>query len=614
MASPSYTTDLNTICLCETGDTFEEFTGYALGDNASLETDWYLQGNSCASDEANNKTGVGHSIGFDYGSDLAGSFGTGDCFFAWMMCMAPNAPDTYANGGYRVLIGSTTTNFDGWIVGGSDYGRNPLGGWTNVVVDPTHTADYTGGTGLGATYQHFAVAFNLQAGISKGRPICADAMRYGRGELIIEYGDLTNGYGTFAGIAIANDGSTARWGLFQEQFGGYLWKGLMSFGNATNACDFRDSDRFISIDDTPKTYAGFNAIEINNASSRVDWTNITFTSLGTYSKGVFSMEDNADVNIDGCTFIDMNTFTFLSNGACTNSIFIGCGIITAGDADFSGTSISGYEGTADTSPFVWDVATDPNNDTDGMSFTKGTASTHAIEFGTSSPLTINLSNIAFSGYNASDAQTDSTLHVKRTTGTVNIYVSGCTGNISYKSAGATVNIIADPVTIAVNVVDTDGNDMENARVFLKASDGTGPFPFEDTVTISNSGTTATVTHTAHGMATGDYINIDLSGSGSEVSHYQNDGTFQITKINDNSYSYVMGSAPGSSPTGTIKATFVALFGLTDVNGEKSTTRVYSSDQPVEGWARITPTYKTARLFGTVDDVNGFTATGVLIDD
>ncbi len=68
MSAPVYNTDLQTICLMESGDTFEEFTGYTLGDGAVLETDWYIQGSSCASDENNNKTGVGHSIGYDYGS------------------------------------------------------------------------------------------------------------------------------------------------------------------------------------------------------------------------------------------------------------------------------------------------------------------------------------------------------------------------------------------------------------------------------------------------------------------------------------------------------------------------------------------------------------------
>lgn len=66
MAQASYTTDLVDICLMETGDTFFEFDGYVLGDGAVLEADWYIQGNSCASDENNNKTGTVFGLaGFD---------------------------------------------------------------------------------------------------------------------------------------------------------------------------------------------------------------------------------------------------------------------------------------------------------------------------------------------------------------------------------------------------------------------------------------------------------------------------------------------------------------------------------------------------------------------
>lgn len=449
MAAPSYTTDLNDIVACASGTSYEEFTGYDKGDTAAPEGDWYIKGTFCASDEANNKTGVGHSIGYDYGSDLSGSFATGDCVFSWMMCMAPNGMDTLANGGYRILIGSTVANFDGWAVGGSNFGRNPYGGWVNVAVDPTLTADYTGGTGLGATWQHFGVAFNLSSGISKGRPLCMGGITYGRGDLIVTQGDLTNGYATCAGMAAQNDTTTNRWGLFQAEGAGYLWKGLWSLGTSGTAVDFRDEGVTIAIDDVLKTYAAFNAIEVNNASSRVDMTGFVFKALGTAAPGTFEMVDNADVNISGCRFEGMNTFVFQSNGACINSQFVGCGIITAADADFSGTSIEGYEGTADTSPFIWNVATDPQNDTDGMSFTMGSALTHAMEFGTSSPTTINLQDIDFSGYHASNAQTSSTFHVKRTSGSVTINCSGCTGNLSYKTAGATVTI-AQTVSITVD--------------------------------------------------------------------------------------------------------------------------------------------------------------------
>jgi hypothetical protein len=154
----------------------------------------------------------------------------------------------------------------------------------------------------------------------------------------------------------------------------------------------------------------------------------------------------------------------------------------------------------------------------------------------------------------------------------------------------------------------EATDIENARVFLKAKDGTGPFPFEESVTIVNSGTTATVTHTAHGMASNDYA--DIKGASLAI----NNGAHQITVTGANTYTYTMSSSPGSSPTGTITSTFVALYGLTNASGDKSTSRVYASAQPVTGWVRLTPAYKTAPLFGEVSATTGYSATGVLISD
>ena len=92
---------------------------------------------------------------------------------------------------------------------------------------------------------------------------------------------------------------------------------------------------------------------------------------------------------------------------------------------------------------------------------------------------------------------------------------------------------------------------------------------------------------------------------------------QISKINDNSYSYVLSSDPGSSPTGTITSTFVALYGLSNVNGIVSTSRVYSDNQPISGWARkssVTPVYKTGIIDDEVSSIDGMNTTAILIVD
>lgn len=604
MTVPSYTTDLNDFCLMETGDTFFEFSGYALGDNAALETDWYLQGSSCASDEANNKTGVGHSIGFDYGSTP--TFNTDDCFFAWMMCMAGNAMDTYANGGYRILMGSATGTFYGWAIGGRDVGRNPYGGWVNVVVDPTLTADYSSGTPT--NWRYSGVGFNMTSGIGKGRPINADAYRWGRGEVIIEYGETAD-YGTFAGIAAQNDSSSNHWGLFSDQFGSYLWKGLLSFGNATNACDFRDANANIIVDETPKTFLAFNKIEINNASSRVDWTGINITALqdgglgadSGLSPGTFEMVDDATVNIINCAFTDMNTFLFDSNATLTSAVFRRCALVTQGGGDFNSCV---FDESSNSVAFLCDdldLVTGCNFTSPGTGYAIELTSAHAGG-------SFDHVDITYDGYGA-DSTTNACIY-NNSGGAVTINVTGGDTPTYNNGSGASTTIVSGAVTVKVTVADAGGTLISDARVLLAASDGTGPFPYQETVTITNSGTTATVNHTAHGMATNDKVMIR------GASHDENEGVKQITVTGVNAYTYVMDTAPGSNPTGTITSTFVALSGLT-VLGVLSTSRVYSSDQPVTGWARkssSSPYYKTGPLSGSVDNSDGYNNTAVLILD
>jgi hypothetical protein len=282
----------------------------------------------------------------------------------------------------------------------------------------------------------------------------------------------------------------------------------------------------------------------------------------------------------------------------------------SGLGDITGTTVDDSQVASDSSALVWNLATDPDGYLDNMSFIAGSTYTnHAIEFGLSSPLTMTLDGVTFSGYNASDGQVDSALHIKRTSGTVTIT---CAADPSYKSDGATVVIVTSSVSVTVTCKTTAGANIENVRVIVMASDGDGPFPYQVTVTsITNSGTTATVAHTAHGMESNDKVLID------GASHWQNNGVFAITKIDSGSYSYTMPSDPGSSPTGTIKATFVALEGLTNASGVATASRAYGSNQNVEGWARKSsgsPYYKSASITGTVDTVDGFATTAVMISD
>ena len=345
MVAPSYTTDLNLISTMEGASTGDEFVNMTQGGSPVLDADYFIQGAACHTANQKNKTGL-QSIAFDYGATI--SFATGECIFMWQVLLAGNAIELEANGGYRLIAGTDLTNWDSWYVGGSDGFRNPYGGWQNSVAWPSFTPDATNG-GAGA-YQWFGSGVNMTSGIQKGNLHGLDYTAYGRGQLIVSGGNLEDGYCTFAGMATQNDLTANRWGLFQEQAGGYLWKGLISIGiaqqepNVNPSASFVDSNRVITVDKTNRTYKDFNKIEIGNTGSYVSWDNILISSVDAtgLSIGDFEVVDDAagkgngllGVNLETCVFTDMNTFIFKPNCFVNNSTFRRCGLVTQSSATF----------------------------------------------------------------------------------------------------------------------------------------------------------------------------------------------------------------------------------------------------------------------------------------
>jgi hypothetical protein len=254
----------------------------------------------------------------------------------------------------------------------------------------------------------------------------------------------------------------------------------------------------------------------------------------------------------------MDTFVFLSNTTANNCSWNSCKSITAGGADLSGSVINNAQVGTDGSAVIWDVNSDPNGELDNMTFVKGTSSAHAIEFGTNVPTTMTLTGIDFSGYNASDGQNDSTFYFKDTSPTaITVNLSGCTGNFSYKTDGADITIVPDPVTISQTVSDTAGNPIINARVLIEAADATGDLPYDDTVTISRTGDTATVSHTGHGMINGDVVVIR------RVAEREYAGPHVISNVSTNAYDYILNSPYPSTPATGL------LVELTDAQDETS---------------------------------------------
>jgi hypothetical protein len=600
MAAPSYTTDLTLIHDCQTATGWAEptATGWtSINAITGGETDYYIQGSACNS--ATVKSGVG-GIVYDATSITVPTDGA---ILLWLKWDAPNCLYTETNGGIRFIVGSSLSAFYAWKMGGID--TYTYGGWINIACDPSQTPDYTVSTPT-SIVRYMGWAYYAYAGVpTKGNPYGVDVLRYGRCESRFSGGDLANGYATFNGFASINDLQDNRWGLIQSVAGGFLVKGLIVFGY-TSAVDFRDSNKNIIIDNTKKVSANFNTFEVRQTTSRIDFIAITISSLGTVSRGRWITTDNATQNITNCIFVDMGTFGYASNSTITGTTFRRCGLVTQNSSVISKST---FDSTNDDIRAL--LSNNPSNVSNCTFSSSGTK--HAIELASAcAGNTYNLSGHTFSGYATSDGTTGNEVLYNNSGGTVTLNVFDITGTLSIRNGtGASTILVVSPVSCSITVKDiSTGNNIQSARVLITTSSG-GPLPYQASVTITRSGSVATVTHSNHGLSTNHKVLI----SGSEQTEYN--GVKTITYIDSSNYSFTVSGTPVTPATGTIKSTFVLIDGETDVNGYISYSGSYTSNQPIVGRVRkysFGSYYKTSPITGIVDSTNGFSTIIQLIPD
>lgn len=451
MTAPSYGTDLTAIDEAQ-GTASAKWaeptaTGWTGGGTPAQDSDYpYIQTGSGSYHsvlQAQTKTGVAALL-VDAGASGI-TIPTDGAFLVWQLCYTSTLLDSLASGGLRTMIGSGLSDFYYWYVGGNDSGRMPYGGWQNFAANPTVTTGrYTQGSPTG-TVRYLGCAISLSAGVSKGYPQIVDVARYGRCEARFISGESGNP-ATFAGFAAANDGTTARWGLISVAPGGYTWKGLMTIGYGGSACYFSSSNTMVLVEDQKAVTANFNKIEVRN-SSTFNLTNVNIQALGTTSKGRYETISGT-ATLDGCNFIDMDTFVFGSNDSITGCAFRRCGQVTQGGASFEGDLFFASTGTA--ALVVSSIA----SVTDCEFTSAGTG--YAIQgFGTAG--SYDISTLTFSGYAASDGSTgNEAIYVTCTSGEVTLNYSGTEPSV--RTAGATVTKETSQITLTISPVIT-GSDV-----------------------------------------------------------------------------------------------------------------------------------------------------------
>jgi len=319
----------------------------------------------------------------------------------------------------------------------------------------------------------------------------------------------------------------------------------------------------------------------DNALDDADLDNSTWV-WGVASPFDFDVNNASAITIDGAVFNGMGDFTLGSSvtGAATFTLATGSDVIISG-ADLDGSTING-DATLDVDTDFTDITINGN-----------------LDITIAADTVLDFSNVTVTG-NVTNSAGSNTLTINASNGSSLTAGDAGTGN------GET-NIV-NAVTLTVNVKDTSGSNIENARVLLEAEAG-GAAPSDDSVTVSNVTTTATVTHTAHGMSTNDWVVI----RGADDEYYN--GIFQITVTTANAYTYTMSGTP-TVDTGTITATQSYINELTLSTGIATENVNFGTDQPVRGVARkssASPFYRTGSISGTITSA-GFSTTITLILD
>lgn len=555
-------------------------------------------------------------------------------FYLWVNTGIAGLLDTKANGGMAVrFCGATVGNwFEVNVAGSDDYPTAIAGGWVMLVVDIEKAkiaSDRTGGTPPATSAIRYVGVTTITGGTM---PRMADntwldkcwRLPANTPGILVEGQNTGSVDWTFADIV--STATTGAWGSAKDAPGGAISVNTpIRFGaNDAVTHGFSDTNATILWEDWDVD-ADFYGIEVIGGSGTQsfelgvksgtgdDATGAQGGSIQATSAGQRFFFDADDANVDACNLYGV-TFQHGAAFSCASATVsaVGCNFVDC--TSFAASNIGDFlrcqvvdPNTADgvaflTTDDIGDVVYSTFNFSDG----------HAIELLTGGPASqtskgnrglgfgITTSNDAFLYNNAAASRT------------ISLTDGATSAEHTYRDGtSASTSIVANSVTLTATVIDnvTKGA-IQNAWVLIWCS-GTGPFPADDSVSIVRSGSTATVTHTAHGLATNDEVRI----TGADQAEYN--GIHTITSTGANTYTFTVSGTPTTPATGSPVSSLVLINGLTNVSGQIADTRSYSSNQDITGRATkgtSSPVYVPADLSGTVNSVAGLPITASMVSD
>jgi len=395
-----------------------------------------------------------------------------------------------ATRGLEVGVGSDSSNYDRFVISGSQALRTPVyagyparGGYVITAIAPSVSSwqDANVGTEEGpvGTADYTAVdwfygACRMATGSAKSENFAVDSIDIGTGLTI--YGDNAGDFtyknfyyydqnGSVTSSTFNN--SNNRWGVSTGSGDAVIMRGKIIIGDSagTNSSTFSDSTSVVT---WPDGYSdvGLNGtlFYCNNASD-----SHTLDCLLISEGQETTVDTRADIEVAGTVgaFTCAGTINNFRNATFTAAATLAganiqCKLLTAnttiGPPGFPTIGSSTTTTTIRTNSAANEACVQDFPDSNSTKYSYidfvQTGLGHAAELSTVGG-SYQFTNLSFTGYNASNNQTDSAIYVSASTGTTTINLSG-TNQPSYRTAGATVTFVSSvSITVSNMVANTE---------------------------------------------------------------------------------------------------------------------------------------------------------------